>query len=32
VAGIAAAVTKDVAPYSIVMGNPARRIGPARKQ
>jgi acetyltransferase EpsM len=31
VVGVASAVTKDVAPYSIVMGNPAKRIGPARR-
>lgn len=32
VVGIGAAVTKDVAPFSVAMGNPAKRIGPARKQ
>lgn len=31
VVGIASAVTKDVAPYSVAMGHPARRIGPARR-
>ena len=31
VVGIGSAVTKDIAAFSVAMGNPAKRLGPARK-
>jgi sugar O-acyltransferase (sialic acid O-acetyltransferase NeuD family) len=32
VVGIGAAVTKDVPPFTVVMGNPAKRVGPVRRK